>query len=351
MSHVYIGMSGGVDSSVAALLLQQAGHQVAGIHLRLVCGNDGAGCAQDGARDAQAVADRLQIPLYTEDLSEAFRRIVMSNFIEEYEAGRTPNPCVVCNRHIKFGAMLDLARTQGANYLATGHYARVDHDASTGRWRLLRGADRSKDQSYFLYALTQDQLAHTLFPLGEMSKPEIRQIAEDHGLVNAHKRDSQDICFVPDGDYVGFIARTTGHDSPAGDFVDQNGHVLGQHKGFVRYTRGQHKGLALSIEPPLYVLDKDPQTNTICLGPNEALFERELTAKDVNWISIAELTAPMRVTAKTRHSQREAAATAEPLADGRIRVIFDEPQRAITCGQAVVLYDGDVVVGGGTICK
>lgn len=351
MSEVYIGMSGGVDSSVAALLLQQAGHRVSGIHLRLVCGNDGSGCAQDGVRDAQAVADRLQIPLYTEDLSDTFRRIVMADFIAEYEAGRTPNPCIVCNRHIKFGAMLDLARSQGADYLATGHYARVDYDASAGRWRLLRGADRKKDQSYFLYALTQEQLSHTLFPLGELSKPEIRQIAEDHGLVNAHKRDSQDICFVPDGDYVGFIAGATGHDSPAGDFVDQNGKILGRHKGFVRYTRGQHKGLALSIEPPLYVLDKDPETHAIQLGPNEALFERELTAKNVNWISIPALTAPIRVTAKTRHSQREAAATVQPLGDGRVKVVFDAPQRAITCGQAVVFYDGDVVVGGGTICK
>lgn len=351
MSKVYIGMSGGVDSSVAALLLQQAGHQVSGIHLRLACGNESSGCAQDGVRDAQAVADRLGIPLDTKDLSAAFQQFVITNFIEEYEAGRTPNPCVVCNRHIKFGAMLDLARAQGAEYLATGHYARVDYDTSTGRWRLLRGADRSKDQSYFLYALTQEQLSHTLFPLGGMSKPEIRQIAAEHGLINAHKKDSQDICFVPDGDYAGFISRTTGHDSPVGDFIDVSGNILGQHKGFVRYTRGQHKGLALSIEPPLYVLDKDPRTHAIRLGPNEALFEQELFAEDMNWISIPSLTTSIRVTAKTRHSQREAAATVNPLSDGRVQVIFDEPQRAITGGQAVVFYDGDVVVGGGTICR
>lgn len=354
---VFLGMSGGVDSSVSALLLQQAGYEVSGVNLRLFHNEDmGEGrektcCSLADAEDARAVAAKLGFPFYVFDFSQIFRDTVIADFVSEYEAGRTPNPCVVCNRSVKFGALLQRALALHGDFLATGHYARVEQDGDTGRWLLKRGVDRSKDQSYFLYMLTQEQLSHTLFPLGGLHKTQVREIAEQNGLVNAKKRDSQDICFAPDGDYATFIERTAGHPSPAGNFVDENGRVLGQHKGFVRYTRGQHKGLGLSIEPPLYVLDKDPATAAIRLGPDAALWTRTLTAEKINWISVPALSGPLRVTAKTRYSQRESAATAEPLEDGALRLTFDEPQRAVTPGQAVVLYDGETVVGGGTITK
>ncbi len=354
---VFLGMSGGVDSSVSALLLRQAGYDVSGVNLRLFHNEDLGECREKtccslaDAEDARAVAARLGIPFYVFDFSQVFRSTVIADFISEYEAGRTPNPCAECNRSVKFGALLQRALALHGEFLATGHYARVERDETTGRWLLKRGVDRSKDQSYFLYMLTQDQLSRTLFPLGGLRKTEVREIAEQNGLVNAKKRDSQDICFAPDGDYVSFIQRTTGHASPTGDFLDQEGKLLGRHKGFVRYTRGQHKGLGLSIEPPLYVLDKDPATGTIRLGPDSALWTRVLTAENMNWISVPDLTAPMRVTAKTRYSQRESAATAETLEGGGLQLTFDEPQRAVTPGQAVVLYDGETVVGGGTIVQ
>lgn len=354
---VFLGMSGGVDSSVSALLLQQAGYDVSGVNLRLFHNEDlgesreKSCCSLSDAEDARAVAARLGIPFYVFDFSEIFRDTVISNFISEYKAGRTPNPCVECNRSVKFGALLQRALTLHGQFLATGHYARVERDSATGRWLLMRGVDRSKDQSYFLYMLTQEQLSHTLFPLGGLHKAEVREIAEKNGLVNAKKRDSQDICFAPDGDYSAFIQRTAGQPSPTGDFLDQDGRTLGRHKGFIRYTRGQHKGLGLSTETPLYVLDKDAATGAITLGPDAALWTDSLMADHMNWISIPALTAPMRVTAKTRYSQREADALAEPLPDGGLRLVFDAPQRAITPGQAVVLYAGELVVGGGTIVK
>jgi len=242
-------------------------------------------------------------------------------------------------------------QTLHGDFLATGHYAQVTRDENTVRYLLQRGLDRSKDQSYFLYMLTQEQLSHTLFPLGCLHKDAVRQIALENGLITAHKRDSQDICFVPNGDYAAFIDRTVGHASPCGDFLDIQGNVLAQHKGFIRYTKGQRKGLGVSASEPLYVLDKDPLTHAVRLGPDSALWATSLIADQVNWISIPELTAPISVTAKTRYSQRETAATVVPLPDGRIRVVFDAPQRAITPGQAVVLYDGETVVGGGTICE
>lgn len=234
--------------------------------------------------------------------------------------------------------------------MATGHYARVEQDAATGRYLLKRGLDRSKDQSYFLYMLTQEQLAHTLFPLGSLEKTQVRQLAEAHGLVNAHKHDSQDICFVPDGDYAAFIERTVGTPSLPGNFVDQKGQVLGHHRGIIRYTHGQHKGLGLSTSEPLYVLEKDAVSNTIRLGPDSDLWSQTLTAEQFNWVSIPEPTEPIAVTVKTRYSQREAAAIARSLPGDRCQVTFEEPQRAITPGQAVVLYQEEIVVGGGTIC-
>ena len=352
---VCVAMSGGVDSSVAAVLLQEQGYELSGVNLRMFHNEDlgesreKACCSLSDAEDAALVARRLGVPFYVFDFAQVFRDTVIRNFVEEYQAGRTPNPCAVCNREVKFGALLRRIQALGQDFLATGHYARVERDPNSGRYLLKRAVDRSKDQTYFLYMLTQDQLAHTLFPLGGLHKTEVRQIAETHGLVNAHKHDSQDICFVPDGKYADFIERTTGRPSSAGLFLDRDGRVLGQHKGLIRYTRGQHKGLGLSTEEPLYVLEKDTAANTIRLGPDSALWTTELTAEQVNLISVPELTAPLRVTAKTRYSQREAAATVASLPDGCIRVVFDEPQRAITAGQAVVLYDGEYVVGGGTI--
>ena len=350
-----VAMSGGVDSSVAAVLLLQHGYELSGVNLRMFHNEDlgqsreRTCCSLADAEDAALVARRLGFPFYVFDFSRVFRDTVIRNFVQEYQAGRTPNPCAECNRSVKFGALLQRARTLGCDYLATGHYARVEQDPSSGRYLLKRAADRSKDQTYFLYMLTQEQLAHTLFPLGGLCKTEVRQIAEAHDLVNARKHDSQDICFVPDGKYADFIERTVGSPAPAGPFLDREGRVLGQHKGLIRYTLGQHKGLGLSTEEPLYVLEKDAAANTIRLGPDSALWTRQLTAEQVNLISLPELTAPLRVTAKTRYSQRESAAVLEPMPGGQIRLTFDEPQRAITPGQAVVFYDGDVVVGGGII--
>lgn len=350
MPHVFVAMSGGVDSSAAALLLQQAGCRISGVNLRLFQQEPGEDRSRSDAEDAAAVAARLGFPFHVLDASQMFRDTVIRNFIQEYQAGRTPNPCAVCNRTVKFGALLERVLTLGADYLATGHYARVERDKASGRYLLKRGVDRSKDQSYFLYTLTQEQLSHVLFPLGGLEKSQVRRVAEEYGLTNAHKRDSQDICFVPDGRYADFIERFTGVPAPAGDFLDQSGRVLGRHRGLIRYTHGQHKGLGLSTEERLYVLEKDASANTIRLGPDRALWSTALTAAEVNWIAVPELTAPRRVTVKTRYSQREAAAVAEPLPGNRCRVIFDEPQRAVTPGQSVVFYDGETVVGGGTIC-
>ena len=352
---VCVAMSGGVDSSVAAVLLQEQGYELSGVNLRMFHNEDlgesreKTCCSLADAEDAALVARRLGFPFYVFDFAQVFRDTVIRDFVEEYQAGHTPNPCAVCNREVKFGALLRRVQALGQDFLATGHYAQVERDPDSGRYLLKRAADRSKDQTYFLYMLTQDQLAHSLFPLGGLHKAEVRQIAETRGLVNARKHDSQDICFVPDGKYADFIERTTGHPSPTGPFLDREGRVLGQHKGLIRYTRGQNKGLGLSTEEPLYVLEKDAAANTIRLGPDSALWTTELTAEQVNLISMPELTVPLRVTAKTRYSQREAAATVTSLPDGCIHVVFDEPQRAITAGQAVVLYDGEYVVGGGTI--
>ena len=337
---VLIAMSGGVDSSAAALLLQKQGYECAGATLSL-CGNE-----TDGAK---RIADGLGMPFYIFDEHELFAREVMDHFVSEYRAGRTPNPCIDCNRCLKFGAFLDRALEMGFDYIATGHYARVGYDEASGRYRLLRGESRAKDQSYVLYSLTQDQLAHTRLPLGAMHKSETRRIAEKQGFYNADKPDSQDICFVPDGDYAGFIARYTGRDCPAGDFVDESGHVLGRHKGIVHYTVGQRKGLGIAADAPLYVKRIDAAENRVVLSGNDALFSRELMANDFNWIVYDVPPRELRATARVRYHQREQAATVTVFEDGHVHLVFDEPQRAITPGQAVVLYDGDTVLGGGTI--
>lgn len=348
---VFAAMSGGVDSAGAALFLLQAGYDVSGVTLRLHPKQDRPGLcgAVDDLEEARAVADTLGIPHTVLDLSDLFQRKVMDRFVCEYTCGRTPNPCIDCNREIKFGALLDWALGQGADALATGHYARVIYDEPSGRWLLLRGLDRHKDQSYVLYQLTQDQLSHLLLPVGNYEKPDVRAIAAEHGLCNADRPDSQDICFIPDGDYVSFLESFGGVRLVPGNFVDREGRILGRHKGLECYTTGQRKGLGVSADEPLYVIRKDPKHGTVLLGPDRDLYSRELTADHINLISIPVLTSPMRVTAKTRYSQREAAAMIEPLGNDTIHVVFDEPQRAITAGQAVVFYDGEQVVGGGTI--
>lgn len=346
---VAVAMSGGVDSAAAALLLRQAGYHVWGVTLRLQSCPGAAEAAEQEIDAARQAAEALGIPHRVLDLRERFRSAVMDRFVSEYLAGRTPNPCVDCNREIKFGALLDWVLDQGADYLSTGHYARVDRSGEDGRWRLLRGTDRRKDQSYVLYQLTQRQLSHLLLPLGDYDKPTIRELVEARGLLNARKADSQDICFIPDGDYTAFLSRS-GAELVPGDFVDETGRVLGRHKGLPCYTPGQRKGLGVSAGEPVYVLRKEAAGNRIVLGPDSALYTTELTAERVNWLSIAPPAGPVAVTAKTRYTQKEAAAVAEVLPDGRLHVIFQEPQRAVTAGQAVVLYVGEAVAGGGTIC-
>ena len=274
---------------------------------------------------------------------------MIRRFVESYERGRTPNPCIDCNRFLKFDELYRRAKELGLEYIVTGHYARIEKDEVSGRFLLKKSADEAKDQSYVLYTMTQDQLAHTQFPLGSMTKPEVRKIAETQGFINARKHDSQDICFVVNGNYADFIENYTGKTFPAGDFVDLEGNVMGTHKGMIRYTIGQRKGLGLSVPEPVYVCRLDMEGNRVILGKNEDLFSSVFTASDINLISVPEIKEPLRVKAKVRYRQKEQWATAVQTGADSIRVEFDEPQRAITCGQAVVLYDGDIVVGGGTI--
>lgn len=352
-----VAMSGGVDSSVAAYLTKEAGFETTGITMRLY-DNETAGCCSSktccslsDVEDARSVAFVLGIPFYVLNFTEEFGREVIDRFIRAYEEGRTPNPCIDCNRYIKFRRLFQRGREMGQDYIVTGHYARVEQDQGSGRWLLKRSADPKKDQTYVLYSLTQDQLAHVMFPLEGMSKSETRRIAEEQGFLNARKHDSQDICFAPDGDYAGFISRYTGKDYPDGDFVDRSGRVLGRHKGIIHYTVGQRKGLGLALPHPMYVCRKDVEKNQVVLGENEDLFTTTFEIEGCNWMPFDRLTGDLAVEAKVRYSQKASPATVIPLGEDRARVVFRQPERAITCGQAAVFYDGDTVIGGGTITK
>lgn len=343
-----IAMSGGVDSAVAAYLMQQRGFDCMGAMLRLHRKAEGS-CGSDAdADDARAVADRLGIPFQVYDFSEKFQEAVVNGFVRSYEAGATPNPCILCNRYLKFGSLFEVAANLGADCLVTGHYARIVLE--NGNYQLKKGRTENKDQSYVLYNLTQEQLAHIQFPLGDRTKEEVRAIAEAQGLVNARKKDSQDICFVPDGDYAGFIRRATGKSYPEGNFVDESGRILGRHKGIICYTIGQRRGLGVSGGRPLYVKEIDPAANTVALADNAGLFERGVLAGDFNWISGSAPREAIRVRARARYHHPEQWATAQ-VTQGGVRIVFDEPQRALTRGQSVVLYDGDTVLGGGIIEK
>ncbi len=348
MKKILVGMSGGVDSSAAGWLLQQQGYEVEGVTLLLTEGS-ACGSSRD-VEDARLTAKRLGIAHRVLDERQWFHDTVIRDFADTYAAGATPNPCIVCNREVKFGRLLTRALEEGFDAVATGHYARIEQ-TENGRFLLKKAIDSSKDQSYVLYSLTQEQLSHVLFPLGDRLKADLRVLAAEQDWESANKPDSQDICFIPNGDYAAFLEQTMGVRRESGDFVDMDGQIIGRHTGMIGYTIGQRKGLGVAFGEPRFVVRKDAVRNTVTLGKSEDLFTSELVADRLNWISIPELTAPLAVTAKTRYSQREASAVVEPLGDERVRVTFSEPQRAITAGQAVVFYDGDTVVGGGTITE
>ena len=350
-----IAMSGGVDSSVAAYLMEKQGYACMGVTMKLFQ-NEEIGrpeghtcCSLEDVEDARSVARQLSIPYYVFNFSDRFRECVIDRFVQAYETGITPNPCIDCNRHLKFDKLFQRAKELDYDYVVTGHYARIGYDTVSGRYLLKKALDSDKDQSYVLYAMTQDQLAHTRFPLGELSKPEVRKTAEACGFCNAAKHDSQDICFVPNGKYTDFIRQYTSKEYPAGNFIDGSGNVLGRHRGIIHYTVGQRKRVGIPSSQPLYVCAIDPLANTVTLGPERQLYRQTLIAKDINMISVSRLRKPVRLKAKVRYRHQEQWATVTQPDEDTLHITFDVPQRAITRGQAVVLYDGDNVVGGGTI--
>lgn len=350
---VMIGMSGGVDSSVAAFLLQKESLEVIGATMKLYNNEDidfvseKTCCSLDDVLDAKSVCARLGIRHYTLNMTDDFKKEVIERFISAYQNGFTPNPCIDCNRYMKFSKMLHKAQELNIDYVATGHYARIEKQGD--RYILKKAVDLSKDQSYVLYSLTQEQLKVTKFPLGNYIKQQVREIAEENGFVNARKHESQDICFVPDGDYSKFIEYYTGKTYPCGDFVDMNGKRLGEHKGIIRYTIGQRRGLGLALPASMYVVEKDVDNNKVILGFNDDLFKKEVNVKNISFTACDGLDKSERLCAKIRYNQKEQPATVTQTDENHFTIVFDEPQRAITKGQAAVLYDGDTVVGGGTI--
>ncbi|CAA9281276.1 MAG: tRNA-specific 2-thiouridylase MnmA [uncultured Chloroflexi bacterium] len=396
MSRIVVAMSGGVDSSVVAALLKQQGHDVIGVTLNVwpesanqvtadarddadakVGAAEPAGsatarskacCGNSAVDDARRVADLLDMPYYVLNFRELFREYVIADFVREYARGRTPNPCVRCNQHVKFRPVLQRAAALGADYVATGHYVRRDQDPATGRWRLRKALDPSKDQSYVLFPMQQDELARTLFPLGDMPKTETRRLARELGLPVAEKPESMEICFVPDNKYSRYVTEHAPQTALPGPIVDVQGRYLGEHPGIVHFTIGQRRGIGIASPEPLFVIDIDPERNAIVVGADKDLLCRELIAEDLNLVALPALDRPIRCRARIRYRMSEAPATIEPVeqtpngapgASGNaaapgmpaVRVVFDEPQRAITPGQAVVFYDGDVVLGGATIVQ
>lgn len=355
MDKIMIAISGGVDSSCAALILKEQGYDMFGATLKLFTGEDigvdfnsKCGNEQD-IIEAKKICDTLGIDHYTVNFGDSFKENVIEKFVEAYEAGLTPNPCILCNRSIKFKALADFGEAHGSKLIATGHYCKSEYDAASDRYLLKRAADLSKDQSYVLYTLSQNQLSKIRFPLGDLTKAEVRKIASEAGFANADKPDSQDICFVSGGKYGEFIEKYRNKKYPHGNFVDLEGNVLGEHKGIINYTIGQRKGLGLSLKTPMYVCEKNVSENKVVLSDEPHLFTRSIVADDVNFIAVSKLTAPMRVKAKARYKMQEQWAVIHPLSETSVKVEFEEPQRALTPGQAIVFYDGDVVVGGGTI--
>jgi tRNA-specific 2-thiouridylase len=353
---VVVAMSGGVDSSVAAALLKEEGYQIIGITMQLwpadKSGDRFGGCCGTSAiEDAKKVAYKLGIPHYVMDFRDIFAEKVIADFCREYSSGRTPNPCIRCNQYIKFDALWEKARGLGADFIATGHHARVEKDKTTGRYLLKKGVDRQKDQSYFLYALTQEQIEHILFPIGNYTKGQVRKIARELVLPVADKPGSQEICFIPDDNYAEFLKDYIPRAAEPGIILNEQGNIVGHHQGILFYTIGQRKGLGIAAKGPLYVIDIKPERNTIVVGEREEAFGDELIADSLNWITFDRLTQPVRARAKIRYRHPEAEAIAVPIDKDKIYVKFTEPQLAITPGQAIVFYDGDTVIGGGTIAS
>ncbi len=361
MARIVVAMSGGVDSSVTAALLKQQGHDVIGVTLNVwpessvdEVTRTKACCGISAVDDARRVADLLDIPYYVLNFRELFREYVIADFVREYTRGRTPNPCVRCNQHVKFRPVLQRAAALGAEFVATGHYVRRDQDPLTGRYRLRKAADPSKDQSYVLFPMQQDELARTLFPLGDLPKTETRRLAVEFGLPVAKKPESMEICFVPDNKYGRYVEAAAPHAAQPGPIVDLQGRYLGEHPGITFFTVGQRKGLGLTSAEPLYVIDIDSERNALIVGADRDLYCRELVADDLNLVALHALDGPVRCRARIRYRMEEAPATIAPAPDageGVVRVVFDAPQRAVTPGQAVVFYDGDVVLGGATIAR